>query len=138
MAGSVNSLHFLPLLLVCAAAQAEELPDPTRPPAELSAPVADAARSVAEGDVLQSVILAAGRRAAIINGQEVRVGERYGNAKLVEVGEGQAVLQGPQGRRVLSLFPDVVIRKNNAQETAGVGGTVRSNKKTGADQKGAQ
>lgn len=102
----------LALLLLCAVspvASAQALTDPTKPPAEISAPLAQAAAP--EGDRLQSVIISPARRAAIINGQTVELGAKYGEAKLVEVSEGGVALQGAQGRQVLTLFPGVEIKR---------------------------
>ena len=100
------------LLLLCAvspAASAQALTDPTRPPAEISAPLPQAAAPKESG--LQSVIISPTRRAAIINGQTVELGAKQGDAKLVEVSESGVILQGPQGRRVLALFPGVDMKK---------------------------
>ena len=91
------------------AVSAGTLPDPTRIPAEIMAPPTRQAASSSSG--LQSVIIAPGRRAAIINGQTVEQGGKYGDARLVQVNEGSVVLRGPQGKRVLTLFPGVMIRK---------------------------
>lgn len=84
---------------------AEMLPDPTRPAAEagLSGEVAP----VASGPVLQSVMIRPGRRTAVISGQLLAEGERFGDARLVRVSEGEAVLAGPVGRQTLKLFPGV-------------------------------
>ena len=41
---------------------------------------------------LHSIIISKTRRAAIIDGQTVELGEEHGNAKLVEVNEGNVVL----------------------------------------------
>ena len=105
------------LLLLCAVspciASAESLPDPTRPPAEISAPPAMAGQAVVpESNRLQSIIISSTRRAAIISGQMVELGAKQGDARLVEVSESGVVLQGPQGRQVLALFPGVEIRKS--------------------------
>lgn len=91
---------------------AEELPDPTRPPAELGAPQAQAAAPKESG--LQSVYISPTRRAAIIGGQMAKLGEKVGDAKLVEVNESGVVLQGPEGRRALALFPGVELKKKTA------------------------
>ncbi|MBI5658366.1 MAG: hypothetical protein HZC43_02185 [Nitrosomonadales bacterium] len=99
-------------LLSPAPCYAEELPDPTRPPAEISAPSAPAAAPQESG--LQSVIISPSRRAAIINGQMIGLGAKLGDAKLVEVNESGVVLQGPQGRRALALFPGVELKKKAA------------------------
>lgn len=105
----------LALLLSCAASPAilaEALIDPTKPPAEISAPPAQAGRvATPEGDRLQSIIISPTRRAAIINGQTVELGAKHGEAKLVEVNESGVALQGAQGRQVLTLFPGVEIKR---------------------------
>lgn len=88
---------------------AEDLPDPTRPPAGLGAPQAQEAAPRESG--LQSLFISPVRRAAIINGQTVELGGKLGDSKLVEISESSVVLQGPQGRRTLALFPEVGLTK---------------------------
>jgi MSHA biogenesis protein MshK len=95
------------------AALSGTLPDPTRIPAEVMAPGAHQAASRNTG--LQSVIIAPGRRAAIINGQTVEQGGKYGDARLVQVNEDSVVLHGPEGKQVMTLFPGVKIRKDVKQ-----------------------
>ena len=104
-----NVWALLVLSAVPAIASAQALPDPTRPPAEISAPPEQAAVPKESG--LQSVIISPTRRAAIINGQTVKLGAKLGDAKLVEVSESGVVLQGPQGRQVLAMFPGVELKK---------------------------
>lgn len=93
-------------LLFTVGAFAEELTDPTMPPASMTAPVADAVVVVKPAG-LQSILISKQRRAAIIDGETVELGGIHGAAKLIEVNEGNVVLRGAQGRQVLSLFPDV-------------------------------
>ena len=96
---------------------AEDLPDPTRPPASIFAPVggtgvahAMPAENHARG--LHTIIISETRRAAIIDGQTVELGEEHGGAKLIEVNEGGVVLERGQSRQVLPLFPNIkIIRK---------------------------
>ena len=89
---------------------AEELPDPTLPPASISAPVAvSGVAAVNQPAGLQSILIGKHRRAAIIDGQTVELGGKHNNATLVEVNAGNVVLRTAQGRQVLSLFPDVKI-----------------------------
>jgi hypothetical protein len=96
-------------VLFSAIAVAEELPDPTRPPASIIAPVVAKAGGATENQPsgLHSVIISKVRRAAIIDGETVELGGKHGDAKLIEVNEGSVVLQGAQGRQVMTLFPDV-------------------------------
>ncbi len=102
----------LALLLMCAVfpvASAQALTDPTKPPTEISA--APTGQAVAPKDSgLQSIIISPIRRAAIINGQTVELGAKYGDARLVGVSESGVVLEGLQGRQVLALFPGVEIK----------------------------
>jgi MSHA biogenesis protein MshK len=106
--------------LLCAAqvATAETLPDPTRPAIDLSsgAGAGDTAAIEAAPKGLQSTIISPQYRAAIINGETVRLGGMVGGSRLVEVREGSVVLQNAQGRRVLELFPKVSIKKNEAAQ----------------------
>lgn len=108
---------FCLLMSVLCPLNAEELPDPTLPPASLAAPVAVPADGVAANQPvgLQSIIISKTRRAAIIGGETVELGGKYGDAKLIEVNEGGVVLRSAQGRQVMTLFPDVKI--TGKQET---------------------
>lgn len=108
----VRILCGLCIALLHVAAVAEELADPTRPPAALAEPVAGAVQKASEvPSGLQSIIISKTRRAAIIDGETVELGKRHGDARLIEVNEGGVVLQGTQGRQVLTLFPNVNISK---------------------------
>ena len=96
---------------------AEDLPDPTRLPASIFAPVGGVgvthempAENHARG--LHTIIISETRRAAIIDGQTVELGEEHSGARLIEVNEGGVVLERGQSRQVLPLFPDIkIIRK---------------------------
>ncbi len=86
-----------------AAACAQGLKDPTRPPGVLSAPAAEGA--VTAGPVLQSVMLSQGRKVAVISGEMVALGGRYGSARLVKLSESEAVLKDGAETTVLKLYP---------------------------------
>jgi hypothetical protein len=111
------------------AAAAEPLPDPTRPAIDLgvgTGGTAEAAPVEAVPQGLQSTIISPHYRAAIINGETVRLGGLSGDSRLIEVREGSVVLQNAQGRRVMELFPKVRIKMieaapqpSGAQEQAG-------------------
>jgi len=109
---SLASLLALFVALFSGAAHAEELPDPTRPPANLAIPVVTGGK-VSSG--LQSVIISKTRRAAIIDGETVELKGKHGDATLIEVSESGVVLQGSQGRQVLTLFSDVKIMQKEMQ-----------------------
>ncbi len=112
MAHRLARLVAIPMLLLAGAtafAQAD-LADPTRPPAGL---VAEATSSEAvTGPVLQSVLIPRkGRAMAVIGGQPVRLGEMYGESRLIKLTEREAVLEGPSGVERLLLTPG--IKKTN-------------------------
>lgn len=100
--------------LLSFSAAADELLDPTRPPSALATP-AEIAGEPAKPAGLQSVIISKSRSAAIIDGQIVELGGKYGDVRLIEVNDTGVILQGIQGKRVMTLFPDVTISKKRAQ-----------------------
>lgn len=123
MVAGVMTMRSAALLLLCTlpvAAWGQVLPDPTRPPVEIGAgpasSVQHAARAAAKG--LLSVIISPSRCAAIIDGKTIRLGEKYGDAILVEIDARGVVLQGAQGRRSLALFPGVGVKMTAAQPSS--------------------
>lgn len=110
------------LLALCMAASPllaqSVLIDPTRPPASMGESTPDA--TVALGPVLQTVIIPGkGKPVAVISGQQVRLGEKYGDSRLVRLTEREAVLLGPSGAEHVLLTPEVqktrVSRKNHSE-----------------------
>lgn len=78
--------------------------DPLQPPPGFG--VAGAGVAAAEEQpVLQSVLLSAQRKIALINGRSIPLGGRFGSYRLIELDARSAVLQGPQGRLKLYLMP---------------------------------
>lgn len=110
--------HMLALFvaLFSAHATAENLPDPTRIPAFISAPAATVGMD-AQPTGLQTILISKTRRAAIIDGVTVELGGKHGDARLVEVNEGSVVLKSAQGRQVLTLFPAVKMIKSKEIRT---------------------
>jgi len=106
---------FCVLSAVLLPVHAEDLPDPTRPPASIFAPAAKTGigrKAVAKSSSgLHSIIISETRRAAIIDGQTVELGGQLGKARLVEVNAGSVVLQRGKNRQVLTLFPGVEITR---------------------------
>jgi len=87
---------------------AENLLDPTRPPAELAASSPSAATAdAATGPLLQSVLISSDRKSAIIGGQVVGLGGKYGEARVVKITESEVVLKTGATKETLRLFPDV-------------------------------
>jgi MSHA biogenesis protein MshK len=91
----------LALLLAGHAARAQEVTDPTRPPQAVEAP------SENGGSMLQSIFISDTRRAALIGGQLVELGQKYGDATLVRVAEGEVTLARGREMQVLRLFPGI-------------------------------
>ncbi len=106
--------------LMPAAAGAQALSDPTRPPAALLG-AEGAAVGTAGAPVLQSVIISPAVKAAIINGEMVRLGDAFGNARLVKVSENEVVLKEGDEEQILKLYPGVEKRaagEANAERAA--------------------
>jgi hypothetical protein len=105
----------LTTLVLCAPqiGQAEPLPDPTRPPANLYGSEGAEEHAAAAPRGLQTIIISPAYRAAIINGETVHLGGKSGDSTLVEVRENSVVLQNSRGRRVVELFPNAGIKKND-------------------------
>lgn len=94
---------WLLLSAIPAIVAAQTLVDPTRPPDSLGAH--------SETNALQSIIISSTRRAAIVYGQTVELGEKVGDLRLIEVNENGVVLQGAKGLEVLTLFPNMKMNK---------------------------
>lgn len=115
--------HVSPLLMTLAVlialavtpAQAQGLTDPTRPPASLADPSAIAEPG---GPVLQSVMLSPTRKVAVISGEMVLLGGKYGDARLIKLTETEAVLRSGKDTTVLRLYPQVVKRDKQGAGTA--------------------
>jgi MSHA biogenesis protein MshK len=123
MVAGVMTIRKAVFLLICSlpvAAWAQVLSDPTRPPLEIGdgsvSTVQHAAPAAARG--LLSVIISAERCAAIIDGKTIRLGERYGDAVLVEINAQGVVLQQAQARRTMVLFPGVGVTVTAAQPSS--------------------
>jgi MSHA biogenesis protein MshK len=81
--------------------------DPTRPPAAILSGTPDAAVG---GSLLQSVIITATQRAAIIGGERVNLGGKYGDARVVKITENEVVLHSATGAETLRLYPGVEVK----------------------------
>ena len=83
--------------------------DPTRPPAALlsTTPGGD---TQAGGTLLQSVMITPTGRSAIIGGESVKQGGKYGDARVVRITETEVVLRSSTGTETLRLYPGVEMK----------------------------
>ena len=91
--------------LPLAAAQAQALVDPTRPPASVAKPGAE--EPAPPGTQLQSVLISTGRRLAVINGNTVALGDMVGAARVVKITETEVVLKTGEETEILKMYPGI-------------------------------
>jgi MSHA biogenesis protein MshK len=98
------SPRLLALAMAAAACTAQAAPfaDPTRPPDAKGDEGDGAARS---GPRLESVLIAPDRRIAVISGQQVTIGSRFGDGEVVGITESEVRIRKPAGEESLRLFP---------------------------------
>jgi MSHA biogenesis protein MshK len=88
-----------------AMADAAHWVDPTQSPMDAMQADAGSASSI---PVLQSVKLSSGHQIATINGQSLRVGQKFADATLVRVNDHEAVLRNVDGSmQTLSMYPGI-------------------------------
>lgn len=108
---------FLSICAVSPFASAQSLSDPTRPPASLGFAQGANFQTVASGPVLQSVFISAGQKLAIISGQKVGLGGRYGDSEVVKITDGEVILLTGKSLRTLKLFPNAEKRMYSSPES---------------------
>ena len=84
-------------------ALAEPLSDPTAPPSTVSAEQSEDRPTGA----LTAIKLSRKQKIAVIDGQEVSVGSRYLDARVVRISENEVVLRRGRETTVLKLYPHV-------------------------------
>jgi MSHA biogenesis protein MshK len=84
--------------------------DPTRPPAEFLSP-APGGPGAAPNSLLQSVKISGAERSAIIGGQTVKLGGKYGDARVVKITESEVVLRSASGTETLKMYPGVDMKQ---------------------------
>lgn len=110
MAPAARALLLLLVVWTGAPLRAQALADPTRPPAVLAPAVPGVSVVPAEpGEPqLQSVLISVrdgGRRVAVIDGQALRLGEKFRDAVLIKIAETEVVLRRGRQLQVLRLYP---------------------------------
>ena len=104
---NVKSLPLM-LLLLAGWAQAQGLPDPTRPPAIVEG---EAAATAAPSGLHSIIHRAGGRSAAVINGRYVELGGKVGDATLTRINEDSVELRSASGRETMYLTPGIGKKK---------------------------
>lgn len=92
------------MALLAGSAHGAPFADPTRPP---DAAPAEAAPGISAGARLESVLIAPDRRVAVIGGQQVRLGEKFRDGRVVRITESEVVIRTAEGTETLKLFPEV-------------------------------
>jgi MSHA biogenesis protein MshK len=94
---AITNLHCISI------SYADTLKDPTAPPAALNT-TTPANDELANGPILQSIMIGPQYHAAIINGKKVLLGQKYQAATLIKLNEYEAVLRHPDmSTQVLSM-----------------------------------
>ncbi len=105
---SMRVLITLLCSIVSFSLSAEALNDPMRPPVTLSK--GNTMQKRVTGYELSSIFISSNRRAAIINGRNVNVGDRVNRAKVLEIEATEVVISIAGKKRTLTLLP-VSIKK---------------------------
>lgn len=93
-----------------------QVADPTRPADE---PLAGGG-GVANASGLQAIFVRPhGKSSAVIGGQEVRVGDKVNDKRVLKITENEVVVQGEGGRESLRLIAAVVKVPAATQKTSG-------------------
>lgn len=101
-------IGLIPGLLLLAAGVPAQVQDPTRPPDFLQVPADGSAASVPTETGVQTIILRpGGKAAAVINGQQVVVGGKLGDKRVVRITEREVVLKGAGGTETIKVTPSV-------------------------------
>ena len=120
---SIRIIHSaLLLLILCVspwsrAATAQTLSDPTRPPIGLQP--TEAGDNTLAAPVLQSVMISSAARTAIIGGETVKLGGKYGDARVIRITESEVVLRSASGTETLKMYPAVTINPVKPAPAAG-------------------
>jgi len=115
---------FLTIMPAWHAARAQQVAtDPTRPPAGILSP--DTAGPVSGGSLLQSVMITPTQRAAIIGGEWVKLGDKYGDARVVRITESEVVLRSAAGAETLRMYPEVEVKPVESAGAARKAGKAR-------------
>ena len=111
---AMTGIRISRLWVICAmgavpVAHAQLLNDPTRPPAGIAAATPESSGAAAS-PVLQSVKISGSEKSAIIGGQTVKLGGKFGEARVVKITDSEVVLRSANGTETLRMYPDVSMK----------------------------
>lgn len=84
--------------------------DPTRPPAGMYS-TESGAGSTNTAPLLQSVMITPSERSAIIGGERIKLGGKYGEARVIGINENEVILRSASGTETLRMYPDVGVKR---------------------------
>lgn len=94
-----------------------QVSDPTRPAGnQVAAETSGGVSAPVESGVQTVILRSGGKSAAVINGQYVVVGGKFGDKRVLRITESEVVLKGESGREVIKVMPS--IEKVPARKTA--------------------
>lgn len=93
------------LVAVVGTAGAAPFADPTRPP-NGSENTPASLNAAPGGPRLESVLIAPDRRVAVISGQQVSLGGKFGEGRVVRITETEVSIREGNTTQVLKLFPE--------------------------------
>ena len=94
-----------------------QVSDPTRPAGnQVTAEGGSGVSAPVESGVQTVILRPGGKSAAVINGQYVVVGGKFGDKRVLRITESEIVLKGESGREVIKVMPSV--EKTPARKTA--------------------
>ncbi len=125
-AAAIANVMLVMATLAAGALSAQITNDPTRPPSGY----ADVENSglASGGPVLQSVMITPTLKAAIIDGEMVKLGGKFGNAQVVKISENEVVLRDNEQIQVLKMYPGV--EKRDSARSAAKAPTTRAKQTT--------
>jgi MSHA biogenesis protein MshK len=94
---------------------AQDLVDPTRPPASLSS----APDKAGGAPRLESIIVRGGKRTAIVSGEVVGPGDKVGDAVVERISDTAVLLRTGTRHEVLQLYPDLKKTRGKDDKTPG-------------------
>lgn len=98
----------LSLALAARSACAQELDDPMRPRrADVAKPQPEAASASGARASVDAIMIIGRRRAAIVDGKLVEVGDSIGASTVASISETEVVLKDEEGTTVLKRFPEI-------------------------------